>query len=75
MQGNYANTTHPEWMIRSPENRNTDPQPPGRNMYGQELSDPESVDWLVDWDGDTMVEFNYDVFRHEMGMDYAHVPM
>eukprot|EP01045_Picozoa_sp_COSAG04_P015858 COSAG04_NODE_1284_length_7376_cov_4.157345_11_plen_74_part_00 len=58
MQGNYANTTHPEWMIRSPENWNNDTQTPGRNMYGLDLSDPECVDWLVDWVGDTMVEFN-----------------
>ena len=57
-QGNYANTTHPEWMIRSPENWNNDTQTPGRNMYGLDLSDPECVDWLVDWVGDTMVEFN-----------------
>ena len=76
MQGNYANTTHPEWMMISPENFNgADTQTPGKNMYGLDLSDPKCVEWLVDWVGDTMVEFNYDVFRHEMGMDYAHGPM
>ena len=59
MQGNYANLTHPEWMLLSPGNWNNDTVKPGGNTYGLDLSDPECVSWMVDWVADTMAAWNY----------------
>jgi len=64
--GSYLNKTHPEWMLLNPQN-------PG-GTYGLDLSQPQCVDWITQFISDTMIQWNYEVFRHEMGMDYANVP-
>lgn len=76
---NYLNLTHPEWMLRSPENTQHPGKPwaPGLDLstFGIDLANPDALEWVTQWVVDAMEEWNFDVFRHEIGMSYAHGPM
>eukprot|EP00658_Telonema_sp_P-2_P044823 TRINITY_DN3272_c0_g1_i7.p1 TRINITY_DN3272_c0_g1~~TRINITY_DN3272_c0_g1_i7.p1 ORF type:complete len:688 (-),score=118.99 TRINITY_DN3272_c0_g1_i7:535-2598(-) len=68
--GEFLALHHPDWLLRNPQNY----RPGAENTYGLDLANPAAVAWASSWVVDSMVEWNYDIFRHEMGMDFAHVP-
>ena len=66
-------------MLRSPENTQHPGKPwaPGLDLstFGIDLANPDALEWVTQWVVDAMEEWNFDVFRHEIGMSYAHGPM
>ena len=65
MEGNYLDTTHPEWMLTNPA---------GPGLFGIDMSQPAAVDWMIRYTSIAIQEMHLDVVRHEAAMNLANVP-